>query len=346
MVDLSTTYLGMKLRSPLVPSASPLSEDLGKIKRMEDAGAGAIVLYSLFEEQLTYTRGNRRRQSVEGEETAGPHTSGAYPVPVAPSQERVRYHLAPEGYLEHIAKAKEATKIPIIASLNCGSIGGWTEYAKQIQQAGADALELNVYRVPTDLYQTGAQIERACVQMVEDVRSYLHIPLAVKLGPYYSNMANMAYRLERAGADSLVLFNRFYQPDINLETMTVKPRIFLSTPQAMRLPLRWIAILYGRVHTDFAATSGIREPYDVAKMILAGANVTMLCSALLARGIEYMLMLEREFVRWMEEHDFESVQSMLGKMSQQNCPDPEEFERAHYIRTLRSYTRSGPGGPG
>jgi dihydroorotate dehydrogenase (fumarate) len=222
-------------------------------------------------------------------------------------------------------------------------MGGWVEFAKQIQQAGASALELNIYHVPTDLYETGSQLEREYIEIVEDVRAELTIPLAVKLSPYFSNTANMAWRLERAGADALVLFNRFYQPDINLETMQVTSRILLSTPQAMRLPLRWIAILYGRVHTDFAATGGIHEAYDVAKMILAGANVTMLCSALLRRGIEYLSTLEKALVRLMEEHRFESVIDMQGKMSQQNRPDPDAFERAHYIKALQSYGRVRPG---
>ena len=331
MTDLSTTYLGMNLRSPLVASASPLSEDLGKIKRLEAAGAAAIVLYSLFEEQLTHVRVKRQRDLQEN----SPRTEDPFPP-------QSRYPVTPEAYLDHIRKAKEAVSIPIIASLNCTSIGGWPEYAKQIEQAGADALELNIYHVPTDLYETGAQVERACVQIVEDVRSQVQIPLAVKLGPYYSNMANMAWRIERAGADALVLFNRFYQPDVNLESKAVTSRIFLSTPQAMRLPLRWIAILYGRIHTDFAATSGIHEAYDVAKMLMVGANVTMLCSALLRRGIEYLPLLERELVRWMDEHNFESVDDMRGKMSQLKCLDPEAFERAQYIRTLQSYAQSTP----
>ena len=335
MTDLSTRYLGMDLRSPLVPSASPLSEDLGNVKRMEDAGAAAIVLYSLFEEQLTHIRRERARHRTP--EASSDPTAQSSPFPG-----QSQYPRAPEYYLEHIRLAKESVGVPVIASLNCISIGGWTEYAKQIQQAGADALELNIYRVPTDIYETGAQVERSAIQIVEDVRAHVHIPLAVKLSPHYSNPANMAWRLERAGADALVLFNRFYQPDINLESMTIKSRILLSTPQAMRLPLRWIAILYGRVHTDLAATSGIHETYDVAKMLLAGANVTMLCSALLRRGIGYLRVLERDFVRWMEAHDFESVSDMQGRMSQQRCPDPEAFERAHYIRTLQSYARPGP----
>jgi dihydroorotate dehydrogenase (fumarate) len=322
----------MDLRTPLVPSASPLTEDIGRIKRMEDAGAAAVVLYSLFEEQLTHVRREREKN----------RPPDAPAVAALPASRQSHYTRAPEGYLEHIREAKEAVGIPVIASLNCTSIGGWTEYAKQIEQAGADALELIIYLVPTELYETGAQIERTCVQIVVDVRAYIHIPLAVKLSPQYSNMANMAWRLERAGADALVLFNRFYQPDINLESMTVKPSILLSTPQAMRMPLRWIAILHGRVHTDFAATSGIHEAYDVAKMLLAGANVTMLCSALLRRGIGYLRVLENSFVRWMEEHHFESVRDMQGKMDQLSCPDPEAFERAHYIRTLQSYTELKP----
>jgi dihydroorotate dehydrogenase (fumarate) len=299
---------------------------------MEDAGAGAIVLFSLFEEQLTHIRRQRVREK---------QNSSLRPEDPFPRQGQ--YPLTPEDYLNHIRQAKEAVKIPIMGSLNCTSLGGWTEYAKQIQQAGADALELNIYTVPTDLYQTGAQLEREAVQIVEAVRSEVHIPMAVKIGPYYSNVANMAWQFEKAGADALVLFNRFYQPDINLESMTVTPRILLSTPQAMRLPLRWIAILYGRVQVDFAATGGIHEPYDVAKMLLAGASVTMLCSALLRRGIEYMTLLERSFARWMEEHGFDSVREMQGKMSQRTCPDPEAFERAHYIRSLQSLSRLKPG---
>jgi dihydroorotate dehydrogenase (fumarate) len=318
----------MILRSPFVPSASPLSGDIGKVKRMEDAGASAIVLYSLFEEQLTHIRVGRSRDK----HNSAPRAGDPFPA-------QSQYPRTPEEYLNHIRKAKETVSIPIIGSLNCTSIGGWSEYAKQIEQAGADALELNIYHVPTDLHETGAQIERASVQIVEDVRSHVHIPLAVKIGPYYSNVANMAWRFEKVGADALVLFNRFYQPDINLDSMTVTPRILLSTPQSMRLPLRWIAILHGRVHTDFAATGGIHEAYDVAKMLMVGANVTMLCSVLLRRGIDYLSMLERDFTRWMEEHNFDSVQEMQGKMSQQNCPDPEAFERAHYIRSLQSYER-------
>ena len=272
----------MNLRSPLVASASPLSEDLGKIKRLEAAGAAAIVFYSLFEEQLTHVRVKRQRDIKE----SSPSTEDPFPP-------QSRYPMTPEAYLDHIRKAKEAVSIPIIASLNCTSIGGWPEYAKQIEQAGADALELNIYHVPTDLYETGAQVERACVQIVEDVRSQVHIPLAVKLGPYYQQHGKygLAHRAGRGGCPGAVqpLLPARHQP----RKQGRHTGSLLSTPQAMRLPLRWIAILYGRVHTDFAATSGIHEAHDVAKMLMVGANVTMLCSALLRRGIEYLPLLER-----------------------------------------------------
>jgi dihydroorotate dehydrogenase (fumarate) len=344
MTDISTTYLGLSLRSPLVPSASPLSEDLDKIKRMEDAGAGAVVLFSLFEEQLTHIkrerlrdRQDRHNRAVGSDDHDHDHDHDRNPFPG-----QSQYAQTPEHYLNHIRKAKQAVKIPIIASLNCSSLGSWTEYAKQIQQAGADALELNIYSVSTDLYESGAQIERRSLQIVEEVRSEVHIPLAVKISPYYSSVANMAWRLENAGADALVMFNRFYQPDINLQSMKVTPRILLSTPQAMRLPLRWIAILYGRVPIDLGASGGIHEAYDVAKMVMAGASVTMLCSALLRRGIEYMTMLEKSFIKWMEEHEYGSVREMQGRMSQRNSPDPAAFERAHYIRGLQSFSKIRP----
>jgi dihydroorotate dehydrogenase (fumarate) len=332
-MDLSTSYLGMTLRTPLVPSASPLSEGLDGIRKMEDAGASAVVLYSLFEEQLTQPWVDLYRYADYGDKIVNRET---------PFPSQAEYALRPQEYLEHIHKAKEAVNIPIIASLNGSTIGGWIEYAKQMQQAGADALELNIYSVPTDLHITGSQIERTCIEIVEEVRSVVTIPLAVKLSPYFSNIANIAWRMESAGADALVLFNRFYQPDINLTSMQVTPRILLSTPQTMRLPLRWIAILYGRIHTDLAATGGIHEARDVATMLMAGANVTMLCSVLLQRGIEYIRLLEDELKWWMEEHHYESVEQMQGSMCQERYADPSAFERAHYIRSLRSYKRVKP----
>ena len=334
-MDLSTTYLGMTLRTPLVVSASPISERIENIKRAEEAGASAVVLYSLFEEQLH--KGSREIRYISDETVlVADNSSGPFP-------RRSHYNLGPEGYLEHIRKAKEAVSIPIIASLNGTSIGGWAEYAKQMQQAGADALELNIYYIATEPHVTGAQVERTYLEIVEWVRSAVTIPLAVKLGPYFSNMANMAGRFERAGADALVLFNRFYQPDINLDLMEVKPRLLLSTPQAMRLPLRWIAILHGQVDCDLAASGGIHAPEDVVKMLMAGASVTMLCSALLKHGVQHIAYLERELGKWMEKHEFESVDEMQGLMSQKRVSDPAAFERAHYIRTLQSYKPAGIG---
>lgn len=328
MVDLSTTYLGMNLRTPLVPSASPLSENIDGIKRMEDAGAAAVVLYSLFEEQLTSTD---PESSVHHEiDETSPRASGPFP-------RQSSYRRRPEEHLDHIRKAKEAVAIPVIASLNATSIGGWTRFAKQIEQAGADALELNIYNVQADLRVTGAQVEDTDIEIVREVRSGIAIPVAVKIGPYFSSVANMAVRFEEAGAGALVLFNRFYQPDINMEGPWVTPRILLSTAQDMRLPLRWIAILSGRVHLDLAATGGIHEGYDVMKMLMAGASITQLCSVLMRRGINYIQLLEAELQRLMQEHNYESVAQIRGILSQKNYPDPSAFERAHYIRSLQSY---------
>lgn len=326
MVDLSTEYLGMRLRTPLVASASPLSASIDNIKRLEDAGASAVVLYSLFEEQLQAGSG------VPAHQVTDPAANPWEVEDLVTSQSN--YRTQPEGYLEHLRKAKEAVKIPIIASLNGTSIGGWTEYAKQMQQAGADALELNIYYIPTEIHMAGGQVERTYEEIVERVRSAVTIPMAVKLGPYFSNMANMAWRMERAGADGLVLFNRFYQPDINVEIPEVRPYILLSTPDALRLPLRWIAILYGQLHTDLAASGGIHEAPDVVKMLMAGASVTMLCSVLLRRGIGYIELLEGELGRWMEGHEHASIAEIQGTMSQRNSTDPSAFERAHYVRAL------------
>lgn len=328
-MDLKTTYLGMRLRTPLVVSASPLSEGLDAIRRMEDAGAAAIVLYSLFEEQLT-----RESQELEHHLTHGTE-SFAEALTYFPSASEFR--LGPEGYLDHIRRAKEAVETPIIGSLNGNTAGGWTAYARQIEAAGADALELNIYSIPTDAYRTGAEVEEACLEILKQVKAEVRIPVAVKLSPFFSNMAYMARRLAEAGADGLVLFNRFYQPDINLEQLEVQPHIILSTPMALRLPMRWIALLHGRVGTSLAATSGIHTSQDVLKMVMAGADVTMLCSTLYRHGIEYIRTIEREMVDWMTEHEYDSIEQMQGSMSQRNCPDPAQFERAQYIKTLHSF---------
>jgi dihydroorotate dehydrogenase (fumarate) len=328
-MDLTTNYLGLKLRTPLVPSASPLSEEIDNIKRMEDAGASAVVLFSLFEEQL--------RQDSRELEYHLEHGAESFAEALSYFPKASEYKLGPEEYLSHISKTKKAVRIPVIASLNGATDGGWTDYAKQIQQAGADALELNIYYIPTDMDLGAAEVEKTYVDILKAVKSEVTIPVAVKLSPFFSNMANMAKRLDAAGANGLVLFNRFYQPDIDLDELAVKPNILLSTPQAMRLPLTWIGILHGRVKADLAATSGILASDDALKMLMAGAKVAMLCSALFRHGIEHIRTIEQGMVQWMEEREYESVQQMIGSMSQIKCDDPSAFERAQYMRALASY---------
>jgi dihydroorotate dehydrogenase (fumarate) len=328
-MDLSTTYLGMKLRTPLVPSASPLSEEIENIKRMEDAGASAVVLSSLFEEQILLDRYELHHHLTHGTE------SFAEALTYIPEPDDIR--LGAEDYLERIRKAKEAVAIPVIASLNGVSIGGWTDYASLMQEAGADALELNIYYIPTDPTLSGAEVEQTYLDILTMVKSLVTIPVAVKLSPFFSNLANMARRLDEAGADGLVLFNRFYQPDIDLDSLTVRPNVILSTPHALRLPLRWIAILYGRVRADLAATSGVHTAQDVVKMLMAGADVTMLCSVLLRHGVGHIRLIEQGLRQWMEEREYESVRQMRGSMSQIHCANPGEFERAQYVRALHSF---------
>jgi dihydroorotate dehydrogenase (fumarate) len=328
-MNLTTDYLGLKLRSPLVVSASPLSEDLDNLKRMEDAGAAAVVLYSLFEEQLRQDRLELHQNLQQGTE------SFAESLTYFP--DAGEYHLGPEEYLKHIVAAKKATRMPIIASLNGSSAGGWTDYAKQIQQAGADALELNIYYIPTDLDLAGAVVEENYLNILKAVKANVTIPVAVKLSPFFSNFANMAKRLDQAGANGLVLFNRFYQPDIELESLEVKPNILLSTPMAMRLPLRWIALLHGKLKASLAATSGIHRASDALKMLMVGADVTMLCSTIIRHGIPQIALIERELVDWLEEHEYESVSQLKGSLSQKNCAEPAAFERAQYMKALTSF---------
>jgi len=329
-MDLSTTYLGMKLRTPLVPSASPLSEDIANIKRMEDAGASAVVLYSLFEEQITHEVLELGHYLEFGTDSFSEALS------FFPEPEKI-FDKA-EEYLEHLRKAKEAVDIPIIASLNASSPGGWTEYARNIEQAGADALELNVYFIPTNMQLSGAEVENSIIEIVRLVKQEVKIPVAVKMSPFFSNFANMAYQMDEAGANGLVLFNRFYQPDIDLESLEVVPRVLLSTPMALRLPMRWIAILYGTVLADLAATRGIHKATDVIKMIMVGACVTQLCSVLLKNGIEHIQLIEQGMVDWMEEHEYESVLQMQGSMCQKNCSSPGAFERSQYMKALKTFS--------
>jgi dihydroorotate dehydrogenase (fumarate) len=329
-MDLRTTYMGLNLRNPLVVSASqPLSDEIGKIRKMEDAGAAAVVLYSLFEEQLRL-----ETYELDHHLTAG---TNSFPEALTYFPEPQHFLLGPEEYLAHIQKAKEAVDIPVIASLNGSTLGGWTEFAKRIEQAGADALELNIYYIPTDTNLSGAAVEQTYVDILKAVKSVVKIPVAVKLSAFFSNLANLAKRLDDAGANALVLFNRFYQPDLDLDNLEVQPSVLLSTPQALRLPLRWIAILHGRIRADLAATSGVHTARDVLKMLMAGANVTEMCSVLLAKGIGHLADIERELRDWMEEHWYDSVQQLHGSMSQMKCPDPSAFERAQYMRALTNY---------
>ena len=328
-MNLATNYLGMELRTPLVASASPLSESIDDIRSMEDAGISAVVLHSLFEEQLVAERAELHERMV------GPAYS--YPEALSYLPEPPEWYVGPEEYLEHIRRAKEAVGVPIIASLNGSSPGGWTSYAAVMQQAGADAIELNIYSIPSGPDVTGAQVEKGYVDIVRAVRAAVSIPVAVKISPFFSSMANMAQRFEQAGADGLVLFNRFYQPDIDLDQLEVTPHLLLSTPQAMRLPLRWVAILRGQVRMSLAATSGVHWAHDVVKMLLVGADVTMLCSTLLRHGIETIGRIESGLRDWMEHNEYVSVRQMQGSMSQGNSADPAAFERAQYVKTLRSY---------
>lgn len=329
-MDLTTTYLGLKLRSPLiVGAAAQLSENIDNIKRMEDAGAAAVILHSVFEEQII-----QEQYELHHHLEYGTH-SFAEALTYFPEPDI--FHTGPEEYLKQIRQAKEMVKIPIIASLNGSTLGGWTDYARQIEQAGADALELNIYYVPTDFDLTASQVEANYIEILRSVKSAVTIPVTIKLSPYFSNMANMAKQLTEAGANGLVLFNRFYQPDINIEALEVEPNVLLSTPQAMRLPMRWIAILYGRLNVDLAATSGIHKPQDVLKMLMAGANVTLLVSVLLRHGIEHIKVIEEGVRQWMEEYEYESVKQMQGSMSQINCPDESAFERAQYMKAIQSY---------
>ncbi len=328
-MDITTKYMGMNLRSPIVVSASPLSEDVANIKKMEDAGAGAVVLYSLFEEQIL----------LEQKEVFYHTTAGTYSFAEALTYfpEADEYRVGPDGYLDLIRKAKEAVNIPIIASLNGSTNGGWIDYAKKMQEAGADAIELNIYYIPTDMNLSSLDIENNYIEIVKHVKSAVSIPVAVKLSPFFTNMANLAKRIDEVGADALVLFNRFYQPDIDLDNLEVRPQIQLSHSSAARLPMRWIAILKGRIKADLAATSGIQSSDDVIKMLLSGANVTMMCSALLKNGIYHISQVEKEIIEWMTEKEYESVQQMQGSMSQQNVADPSAFERAQYMKALTNY---------
>lgn len=329
MADLSTTYLGLNLKNPVVASASPISKKVDGIKRLEDAGASAVVMYSLFEEQITHESLALDHYLSRGTETF------AEALTYFPDLDR--YNVGPEDYLNLIAKAKAAVNIPVIGSLNGVSAGGWVDYARKIEQAGADALELNVYYISTDPTLSSAELEENYVDLVKNVRAQIKIPLAVKLSPYFTALPNMAARLAGAGANGLVLFNRFLQPDLDIETLEVVPNLQLSTASELRLPLRWVAILYGRVKADLALTSGVHSAQDVLKAMMAGAKCAMMASELLQNGINRIDAILKEMDAWMAEFEYVSVQQMQGSMSQQAVVEPAAFERANYMKALQSF---------
>lgn len=329
MVDLSTSYLNLTLKNPLVVSASPLSKKASLVRQLEDAGAAAVVLYSLFEEQITHESRELNFYLERGTES--------YPEALTYFPDLGNYNVGPDQYLDHIAKLKQSVEIPIIASLNGVTAGGWVDYARKMEQSGADALELNLYSVQANPEISSQEIEEEYITLVSEIRKQVMIPLAVKLSPYFTGLAHFARQLVRAGANGLVLFNRFYQPDLDIETLEVVPNLQLSTSADLRLPLRWIAIMHGRIDADLALTSGVHTPRDLVKAIMAGANVAMSTSALLERGSEYATELLTGLENWMVEYEYESVRQMCGAMSQKNVADPSAFERANYMRILNSW---------
>lgn len=328
-MNLSTNYLGMCLKNPIVVSSSPLSHSVTSIRHVEDAGAAAIVMYSLFEEQIGFDSYYLDFHLTQGVD------SYAESINYFPDMQS--YNIGPEEYLNLIRRAKEAVDIPIIGSLNGTSVGGWTDYATLIEEAGADALELNIYYLPTSTEISGVEIEMLYLDILAAVRQVVTIPVAVKLSPFFSSTANMASRLVENGADGLVLFNRFYQPDFDLENLQVSPRLVLSNSDDLRLPLRWVAILFDRLKADLAITSGIHSSQDVIKGLMAGAKVTMMASELLQNGVRRIGQVLNELVTWLQEHEYESVAQMIGAMSQKHCAEPAAFERANYMKMLQSY---------
>jgi dihydroorotate dehydrogenase (fumarate) len=328
-IDLSTNYLGLKLKNPLVASSSPVCEDVGNVRRLEDAGAAAVVLHSLFEEQITLENEELDRGIENAAEISAESTSH-FP-------DLIHRVMGPEQYLAHIVKCKRAVKIPVIASLNGTTQGGWLTYARQMEQAGADALELNIYYIPVNPEVTSEQVEQKYIDLVRAVKSQVKIPVAVKLGPYFSSMGNVARRLDDAGADGLVLFNRFYQPDYDLESLEVVPNLILSNSHELLLRLHWIAVLYGNVKADLALTGGMHSATDVVKAMMAGAKVAMMTSALLKRGISFLDTIATELLIWIGEHEYDSIRQMQGSMSRNAVPQPGAFERANYMKVLGSY---------
>lgn len=328
-MDLKTKYMGLELKNPIVPSASPLSENVDTVKAMEDAGAAAVVCYSLFEEQINHESGELDHYLSYGTES--------YAEALSYFPEPDEFKLGPVEYLDHIADLKKACDIPIIGSINGISNGGWIKYAQNIEQAGADALELNVYYIPANMNVPGSELETMYVDVLTAVKKSVNIPVAIKLSPYFTSMANMAKRLDKAGADALVMFNRFYQPDFDLEKLEVGPNLVLSTSNELRLPLRWVAILYNNVKASLALTSGVHTPEDIIKVMMAGGDVAQVCSELLVKGVGRISELLDGVKTWMVENEYESIDMMKGSMSQKAVQEPAAFERANYMKTLHSF---------
>ncbi len=329
MPNLSTTYLGLELQNPIVCSAGPLTKDERMFARMEDAGASAIVMHSLFEEQLTSVSEFMDSNLSRGIESFSEALS-FFP-------DLGDYNLGPDGYLEHITRAKRTIDIPLIGSLNGDTRGGWVRFARQIEQAGADALELNVYNLPADPSESSTSVEQRLVDLVTEVRSQIRIPLAVKLGPFFSAPIAFGKQLAEAGADGLVLFNRFYQPDFNIETLEVVPTLRLSTPEELRLRLHWVALMYGHVPCDLAITGGVHSAEDILKSMMAGAKVAMMTSSLLHHGVGHIATLIEKINQWLIDHEYDSIRQMQGSLSFRSAPNPSAFQRVNYIETLRSY---------
>jgi dihydroorotate dehydrogenase (fumarate) len=328
-MDLSTTYLGLKLAHPVMPGASPLVDEIDTVKRLEDAGAAAIVMHSLFEEQITHEQLGQL-YTVEMHEDSFAEALSYFPRPE-------EYALGPDRYLEQLRKIKTAVRVPVIASLNGTTVSGWLDHARLIEQAGADALELNVYYLATNTWETGDQVERRTLDIVRVVKDAVRIPIAVKLSPYFSSMAHFAKQVSEAGADGLVMFNRFYQPDIDVEELEVVPRLQLSHSPTLLLRLRWLAIAYGHVKASLAVSGGVHTHLDALKAVMAGASAVQMVSALLENGPEHIRAVVDGMARWLEEHEYDSLEQALGSMSHQSCPNPQALERANYMKILQSW---------
>ena len=339
--NLSTKYLGLKLASPVVPSACPLTADIETVKKLAQAGAGAVVLPSLFEEQML-----REGETLVQYMT---HSKEQFAEALSYLPEPDQFHIGAEEYCEHVREAKKAVSIPVIASLNAATPGNWVKFAREIEQAGADAIELNIYHLVSDPSIAGSTVEASDVRIVREVCSRVKLPVAVKLNPFYSSIANMAAQFVEAGAAGLVLFNRFYQPDIDLSEIEARPTVDMSRSEDMRLPLRWTAILHGRVQASVALSGGVHTHEDALKALLAGADAVMMCSELLQNGVGGLGKVVKNMKAWMEKRDYESVEQMKGSLSLKSCPDPEAFERAHYIKAITGFhvpATTGKGGGG